>query len=126
MTDLFDLPDADICQPEWLSEFVQNEFTDFLYHYDDEMDFTDYIYPIEADGVTDYFFGSQIYQILHIQTRHEIQNIVDYLRSIDLLQREYLPSKHFNGLQFLVSSFNLIFTLFLFSVRLESDSWSDH
>ena len=103
MSDLYDLSDADICQPEWLSEFVQEEFAEYFYHYDDDLDFTDYIYPIASDGVTDYFYGSHLCQVLYIQTCQELENVVDYLRSIDLLQREYLPSKHFHGLRLLVS-----------------------
>ena len=103
MGDLYDLLDDDICQPEWLSDFIHEEFAEYFHHYDDELDFTDFIYPIESDGVTDYFFQSQLFQILHLHSRQEVEKVVNYLRSIDLLQREYLPSEHFESLRFLVS-----------------------
>ena len=114
MNDLYDLPDADICQPEWLSLFLQEEFAEYYHYYDDELDFTDYIYPIESDGVTDYFYRSHLYQILHVQTSQEITNVIHYLRSIDLLQREYLPSEHLEGLRYLVSSlYRLLFSFYI-------------
>ena len=103
MDDLYDLPDNDICQPEWLADFIQNEFPSYLYHYNDEFDFTDFVYPIESDGIVEYFYQSQISEIMRATTSDEVMHVVCFLRSIDLLQREYLPSKHLDGLRFLVS-----------------------
>ena len=108
MDNLHKLPDRDILQPKWLVDFVREQFTHYLYRHDDDNDFMDYIFPISPDGVTDYFFNSQIAEVLHIQTSSELHQVEEYLRSIDLLQREYLPSKHLECLRFLVS-----FPLFL-------------
>ena len=110
MNDLYDLPDGDICQPEWLAEFIQEEFSSYFYHYSDEFDFTDFVYPIDSDGVINYFYQSQLSEILRATTSDEIMHVVCLLRSIDLLQREYLPSKHLADLRFLVS-----FSYFYFS-----------
>ena len=103
MDDLYEVSDRDICQPEWLSDFVQDNFPDLFLRYDDEFDYTDYIYPIESDGVTNYLFKSQIGEILQIQHSSELLELLEYLRSIDLLQREYLPSHHLEDVRFLVS-----------------------
>ena len=106
MDDLYDLPDADICQPPWLSDFIQEEFPELLTNEDDENDFLDYIYPMETDGVIQYLYGSHLREILKLQTSTEVDLVEDFLRSIDLLQKDYLPAKHLLGLQNLVSDFS--------------------
>lgn len=103
MDNLFNLSDRDVYQPKWLTEFLQHDFADYFHHYDHEYDFNDFIYPIDPDGVTEYLFQSHLYEIMKLQTSHEVHLVVDFLRSIDQLQREYLPSKHLEGLRFLVS-----------------------
>ena len=103
MDDLYELSDADIHQPPWLAEYVQIEFAEYFYHYEDEFDFHDYIYPIEPDGVTRFLFDSHLCEILTLQTSDEVQTIEDYLRSIDHLQKDYIPSKHLQDLRYMVS-----------------------
>ena len=112
MTNLYELSDRDICQPPWLTKYITDEFSEYLYHYDDEYDYDDYIHPIEADGTTQFLFKSCLGEILKMQTSREVQSVEEFLRSIDLLQREYLPSEHFGALQRLVSLFSLILSLF--------------
>ena len=112
MDNLYDLSDRDICQPKWLTEFMQCNFADYFHYYDHEHDFDDFIHPIESDGVTEYFFQSHLYEILKLQTSQKIQLVENYLRSIDQLQKEYLPSKHLESLRFLVS-ISLILTCFV-------------
>ena len=103
MDNLYELPDRDISQPEWLANFVQKHFAHFFHRYEGDNDFTDYVHPITSDGATEYLFDSQLAEILQVQTSDEICQIEEYLRSIDLLQREYLPSEHLKCLRFLVS-----------------------
>ena len=112
MTDLFAVPDRDLCQPPWLADFVDTIFADYFHHYSDEYDYTDYIYPIEPDGVTTYLFKSHVGEILKMHTSQEVHMVVEYLRSIDLIQREYLPSEHFDGLHSIVSKLSLSISFF--------------
>ena len=111
MDNLYDLPDRDISQPKWLADFVQEHFARYFHRYEGDSDFTDYIHPILPDGATEYLFNSQLAEIFQIQTSDEIYQVEEYLRSIDLLQREYLPSEHLKCLRFLVSF--LYFYIFL-------------
>ena len=67
-------------------------------------DFNDYIYPIEDDGVTNYFYGSQVLEFLQLGSHVNFAQIAEFLRSIDHLRREYLPSGHVEDVRFLVSS----------------------
>ena len=103
MDNVYDLPDRDILQPRWLADFIQEHFARYFHRYEGDTDFTDYIHPITSDGTTEYLFNSQLAEILQIQTSDEIYQVEEYIRSIDLLQREYLPSEHFEYLRFLVS-----------------------
>lgn len=109
MNDLFDLPDEDLCQPDWLSEFARELFPELYLRYDEEFDFDDYIYPIEPDSIIRFFYKSCLSEILQATLATDIKNAEDYLRSIDLIQRNQLPFGHFDNLGYLVSFYNFLF-----------------
>ena len=98
----------DLCSPEWFTGFIQCTFPalfpGFIMQNYAALDFSDYIYPIEEDGVTKYFYNSQMLDFFQLGTEINFANVENLLRSIDLLRKEYLPSCHVEMIRFLVSS----------------------
>ena len=107
---------SDLCTPDWLTNFLKETFPDLFEYEDNTPDYTDFIYPMKADGITRFFYGSQLMDILSYGSYHYIEGAESYLRSVDQLRKEYLPSSHYCSIRFLVSFFFFVKSLFGFRI----------
>ena len=94
--------DSDLCTPAWLTEVLKKEFPDLFDTDDSTLDLSDYIFPIESDGVMEFFPNCQLMDIFQHDSYAYIGGTVSYLRSVDQLRKEYLPSSHLFSIRSLV------------------------
>ena len=96
-----------------MTEFLRNAFPDLFDPGPSSIDYEYYIYPAKVDGVMEFFYESQLLDILQNGTYESLDGAVEYLRSVDQLRKDYLPSSHLVSIRRLVS-----FSLSVFVLRL--------
>ena len=94
---------SDLCTPAWLTEVLKQEFPALFDTNDHTLDLLDYIFPIEPDGIMEFFPDSQLMDIFQHDSYNYLDGAVSYLRSVDQLRKEYLPSSHLSSIRSLVS-----------------------
>ena len=81
-------------QPLWITESLTRVFPDLFQLYS-EIDHLDHEFIHGADGITDYFYESELAFILQWATPQKIHLSTLFLRSVDQMRRkDNLPTVH--------------------------------
>ena len=111
---------SDLCTPLWMTEFLRSAFPDLFDPGPISFDYEYYIYPAKIDGVMEFFYESQLLDILQNGTYESLDGAVEFLRSVDQLRKDYLPSSHLASIRCLVS-----FSLFSFCNKILTSASTD-
>ena len=103
MTRITDLEDQDICQPLWLIDFLVGYFPEMLFNSSAQYE----VFNEDEDFETeDVFYGSAMMELLRHYDVSLVYRALEFVRSIDHLIREDLPSEHLSAVKNLVSRFS--------------------
>ena len=99
------LMNQDICQPLWLIDFLVAQFPEMIYYSSSECSNTE----DESSDSEDLFYGTVVMELLRHGSMDLVSRALNFIRSIDHVIRQDLPSEHILDLRNLVSLTRVLF-----------------